>query len=189
MHESMKPQPPIMSYPSSDFAAPDMGAALQPVPPPKSLAASEKEVTEAASNYELIRKKTAQKKAKYQSIISLHQKETPCETTMIPFLSELCSREIEEELVTIKRFIDMIGREDNFKEPVDEDVTAVAEKSKGRSTGQINHGKNGSGSGSAVAIASTEKGSGTLEGNGDKRKRKPLKMFFKNLFHAQVGPK
>ncbi|KAI9351991.1 kinase-like domain-containing protein [Obelidium mucronatum] len=186
--ETMKPQPPIMSYPSSDFAAPDMGAALKPALPPKQLAVATKEPTVTASNNELLRKKSAEKKAKYQSIISLHQKETPCETTMIPFLSELCSREIEEELVTIKRFIDMVGRDDDFKEPVVEDSNQGLEgKAVARSTGHINQSggiKSGSGKLGSGGVHSKEAETNLVD-DPDTRKRKPFKMFFKNLFHAK----
>ncbi|KAJ3070937.1 Serine/threonine-protein kinase STK11 [Podochytrium sp. JEL0797] len=211
--ENQRPQPPILSYPSCDFAQPDMGASLKPTPLSDAAAAAVAAATTAASvdgsispntltgssadpvtsnSNELLKKKKAQKKAKYQSIISLHQKETPCTTTMIPYLAEICGREIEEELITTKRFIDMVGREDD-----------VQSRSMSAEVASMTSGMSGD---DAVSMsvdpvfnpAELEKGVSDKERHGPaksegsplegkRQKKKPLKMFFKNLFHHRDG--
>ncbi|TPX67165.1 hypothetical protein CcCBS67573_g07583 [Chytriomyces confervae] len=149
-YENSKPQPPIMSYPSTDFTieTPNSAAIVNKGSAVIRITSAEDELSsvggkaepalkksktvhggeqaskqrKASTNSELASKQSSSvvaismdKRAnKYTSIISLHQKETPCETTMIPYLSKLCSHEIEDDLKLNKRFIDMVGRDDDF---------------------------------------------------------------------------
>ncbi|KAJ3084332.1 Serine/threonine-protein kinase stk11 [Rhizoclosmatium hyalinum] len=217
--ENMKRQAPILSYPSCDFANQDIGhSTLKSKIPSHSASAGalpsssspmitntspgattnqiplegQVKLKGGSEENEMQNQSLQQKRAKYQSIISLHQKETPCETTMIPYLSELCSREIEEDLVTTKRFIDMVGRDDDFVESATLTETVVNDsggiKGTSSSTGHI----------VVVAKEAVEDKAKHTRGKSFSLDRqtaqpaKPLKMFFRNLFHGKantVAPK
>ncbi|KAI8613350.1 kinase-like domain-containing protein [Chytriomyces sp. MP71] len=254
--ENQKPQAPIMSYPSTDFTVetPNCPAPIHTmgsITLQTAQSASTNVITSPdpcaqhatpsinlplpsphTSNVELSRKKSSasaiskEKKHKYMSIVSMHQKQTPCETTMIPYLTELCGREIEDDLANNKRFIDMMGRDDDYegigKEKAGKlGVTGVASNlmrrlsdvGSARSSRECPVGENGkskitnsdgalndtasltTGTSSIKheAGAAVEKSEvGTIVETCDVRKRKPIKMFFKSLFHGKdssVKPK
>ncbi|KAJ3132621.1 hypothetical protein HK100_005175 [Physocladia obscura] len=182
--ENLKPQAPILSYPSTDFSAPE---ALGLISLSRTTAATQKEsvitasinVSTGSSNSSRegalsSTAAAAAKKAKYRSIISLHIKETPCETTMIPFLTELCGKEITDEIAVMRRFMDMIGREDIFDEQIiqKEDLCV--------STGRMLGIKKNS-----ISMMGGKEETLDLKGLDVRKNKKSIKVFFKGLFRSK----
>ncbi|KAJ3381238.1 Serine/threonine-protein kinase stk11 [Entophlyctis sp. JEL0112] len=160
----------IMSYPSSNFQTQDTGVAtLARVP------TARKHDAVAAGNHEVMRLRAVAKKLKYQSIVSLHQKQTPCETTMIPFLVELCGRDIEESLATTKRFIDIVGGQDAFGS-----ASSVARRGTSSST------SNGlSSSSHSVKCRNDSKFQSQVY---SEQGKSSFKQFFRSLFNSKIKP-